>query len=654
MNTVCEKIAKRIKTLDAAGFGLVVLRCNSDYDIRHIVRLAFNDKRTDEYKLFEATTQNSCKPFDRSFRWSSHQVQNHSETPSLINFLCYTNSDPNGFDRQILFIPDIKYLLGTNENPSDFKNLYISLIKDSCRQKKLHRLNWLIIVGCTDGLICDELADYSYIIDVPCPESEEIKNIICDICEECYGQRTLLRNSRLNMLAEIMRGLRYENIRDILYLAFASEENPAAGDSEAIFIAARQAKKQMIKNVKGLSWVDPTGTKVGGLYGLSEFIEKRRTVFAYPHLAKKNNADIVKGILVCGLPGSGKTTMAKLASILLGLKNAPLPLVRLDVSKFQSKWYGESQMHCEKALKTIESIAPCVVIIDEIEKAFGSMSGDNPHETSQQIFQMVLDWMQEKREKPVFVFATANKTDRLPPELKRKGRFDEVFFAGIPTAAECKLIFEVHIKTKSSVIDFENQTEDELYSDLSNKFIDDAASLRRFLNGADIESIINAAFTELLNKALENKNEQQLIEMSDSDEPIKFTKAQITDALTNQLRYTRTYFNNNMDTTLEFILNMYERDFRDASISKTQSNNDSALPILPPEKEFFNKKKGLFNLEAMSKKGYLSKDTYYTDFSNWEDKSKYKKIIDDQALYASNYDSRFRWTLIKEFFLINE
>ncbi len=653
MNTVCEKIAKRIKTLDAAGFGLVVLRCGSDYDIRSIVRLAFENKHTDECKLFEATSQNSCKSFDRSFRWSSHQAQNHSEAPSLIDFLSYTNADPNGFDRQILFIPDIKYLLGTEEKPSEFRNLYISLIKDSCRQKKLHRLNWLIIVGSSDGYICDELSDCSYIIDVPCPEPEEIKNIICDICQECYGQRNLIRNSRLNMLAEVMRGLRYENIRDILYLAFASEENPAAGDSEAIFVAARQAKKQMIKNVKGLSWVDPSGTKVGGLYGLSDFIKERRTIFAYPHLAKKNCADIVKGILVCGLPGSGKTTMAKLAAILLGPQNAPLPLVRLDVSKFQSKWYGESQMHCEKALKTIESIAPCVVIIDEIEKAFGSMSGDNPHETSQQIFQMVLDWMQEKREKPVFVFATANKTDRLPPELKRKGRFDEVFFAGIPSAAECRLIFNVHIKNKAAVIDFEGENEKSVYSELSRQFISKAAVLKRFLNGADIESIINSAFSELLNNALEGKSEQQLIEISDSDEPIRFTRQQIIDALENQLRYTRTYFNNNMDTTLEFIRNMYERDFRDASISEKREDR-SSLPVLPPERAYFDRKTSMFNLEEMSKSGYLDTQLSCKNFSDWKNKTQYKKIIDEQALYSNDYDSRFRWTVIKEFFLSNE
>ncbi len=646
--TLYEKTAELINTVDAAGFGLVILRCNSDYDIRSIVRQAYVNKHSEEAQVFEATTENSFKKFDKAFNWKEHHITEFSENPSIINFLNYSGATPGGYDRQILFIPDIRYLIGTRDNPTELRNLYISLIKDCCRRKKLNGLNWLIIVGSDDEANCSELEECSYIIDVPYPDTDEIKSIIRSICSECYGQENLIQSSRLNMLAEIMRGLRYENIRDILYLAFAKRENPAAGDSRAIFEAANQAKRQFIKNTRGLSWIDPADTQVGGLAGLVEFINKKRTIFVYPNLAKKTCADTVKGLLVCGLPGSGKTTMAKLTAKLLGTdESSPLPLVSLDVSELQSKWYGESQANCKKALRVIESLAPCVVIIDEIEKVFGSMSSNDPHEASQQIFQTVLDWMQKKREKPVFVFATANKVDRLPSELKRKGRFDEVFFSGLPTEADCRLIFNVHISKKATAIDFDGKKEKDVYTALATEFINQAYLLRRFLSGADIESIIDSAFSELLDSALKGKSEQELLEISNKDTPIRFKAADISSALLRQLSYTRTYFDNNMDTTLDFIRNMYERGFKDAAYSIDSDNQ--ALPILPIEKGYFNKAVNMFDLKKMEEKGYLSRCSQ--DMLNkWNDKKTYRQLLELQLNNASTYDSVFRWTIIKEFF----
>ena len=147
-----------------------------------------------------------------------------------------------------------------------------------------------------------------------------------------------------------------------------------------------------------------------------------------------------KGIALIGIPGTGKSLTAKMVANLW-----QLPLLRLDIGALFGGLVGQSEENCRQALQITETVSPCVLWIDEIEK--GMSTGDNDGGTSMRVLGTMLSWMQEKS-RPVFVVATANDVERLPPELLRKGRFDEVFFLDLPTEEERLEIFEVHVKKR--------------------------------------------------------------------------------------------------------------------------------------------------------------------------------------------------------------
>jgi SpoVK/Ycf46/Vps4 family AAA+-type ATPase len=172
---------------------------------------------------------------------------------------------------------------------------------------------------------------------------------------------------------------------------------------------------------------------VGGMKNLRRWIAQRKPAFdgSAPEL------DPPKGVLLLGVQGCGKSLAARAAAGLLGV-----PLVRLDFSALYSKWHGESEKNLRESLRAAESLAPCVVWIDEIEKAM-SGSGDADGGVSRRVFGTFLTWLAEQRAR-IFVVATANDISALPPELIRKGRFDEIFFVDLPDDAARLEILRIH------------------------------------------------------------------------------------------------------------------------------------------------------------------------------------------------------------------
>ncbi len=178
---------------------------------------------------------------------------------------------------------------------------------------------------------------------------------------------------------------------------------------------------------------------VGGLTSLKEWLRKRGKAFS--EKARKFGLPEPKGILLIGVQGCGKSLCAKAVSALWNL-----PLLRLDVGSVFSGLVGSSEQNMRKATKMSESIAPCILWLDELEKGFAGTqsSAQSDAGTTARVFGNFITWLQEKTS-PVFVIATANDVSRLPPELMRKGRFDEIFFVDLPSAAERREIFQIHI-----------------------------------------------------------------------------------------------------------------------------------------------------------------------------------------------------------------
>jgi len=218
-------------------------------------------------------------------------------------------------------------------------------------------------------------------------------------------------------------------------------------DDRVIDLVTRE-KKQIISESKALEFyaVTETPDDVGGLGVLKDWLRLRERAFTQE--ARDYGLPAPKGIALIGIPGTGKSLTAKMIG---GLWR--LPLLRLDVGALFGSLVGESEENARRALRLAETVAPCIVWIDEMEKALsqGGMDGG----TSLRVFGTILTWMAEKTV-PCFVVATANDISRLPPELMRKGRFDEIFFLDLPTHAERKEILGVHLgKRKRLPKDFD-------------------------------------------------------------------------------------------------------------------------------------------------------------------------------------------------------
>lgn len=209
-------------------------------------------------------------------------------------------------------------------------------------------------------------------------------------------------------------------------------------------------KKQLIRRNGILEYIEDDGTlaSVGGLEELKHWLTQRSNAFT--ERARSYGLPQPKGMLILGVPGCGKSLIAKTTARLWGL-----PLLRLDMGRvYDGSTVGKSEANLRAALKTAESISPAILFIDELDKAFGGAGGsaDSDGGTSSRIFGSFLTWMQEKTS-PVFVMATANRVERLPSEFLRKGRFDEIFFVDLPTAEERQDIFRIHLMKRRRAID---------------------------------------------------------------------------------------------------------------------------------------------------------------------------------------------------------
>lgn len=213
-------------------------------------------------------------------------------------------------------------------------------------------------------------------------------------------------------------------------------------------------KQQIIKKDGTLEYHEPKYGlgEVGGLHNLLDWVEKRKVAYD-ERIRAERSLSYPKGILLTGVQGCGKSHSVKAIANFL-----EMPLVRLDIGAVFNKWVGESESNIRKAIQIAESIAPCVLWIDEIDKAIPDPTSGNSHETSKRVLSTLLTWLQEK-ESPVFVAATANNIYHLPPELMRKGRFDEIFFVNLPNNQERKEIFGIHLKKYDVVLSTMEESE---------------------------------------------------------------------------------------------------------------------------------------------------------------------------------------------------
>ena len=330
----------------------------------------------------------------------------------------------------------------TEEEMKDARNIaYIKKIAET-RYSNLD-YNFTIIVVSETETVPKELEKFTSILDIPNMSKDEIEKYILKFSKD---NNIKVDEKDIGEVAISLKGLTKLEIDHVLNMIIESKNNISISGRDIII----KEKGQIIKKSSILEIIDfkEKIEDIGGLEGLKEWLKSKAQVFRRLDEAKKFGVDTPKGVLLVGMPGCGKSLAAKASARLFNV-----PLLRLDIGRLLGKYVGESEHNMRVALKTAESISPCILWIDEIEKAFAGINQDGgASDITKRLFGQFLTWLQEK-ENTVFVVATANDITAFPPEFLRKGRFDEVFFIDFPNEEEREKIFKIHLEKRGKLND---------------------------------------------------------------------------------------------------------------------------------------------------------------------------------------------------------
>ena len=373
---------------------------------------------------------------------SFEKIFNHLRHEDLENNLILIKDAKLGLENNSVALARLKYLL-------DQLNFY----KGECA----------VILQSADVYLPNEIEPLVTLLELPLPDQNQIQAVL---------KQEKIANELTDRLTTALSGLNELDIQQLLNL-LKNKYGELTVENEKVILAEIQQQKEQILAKSGvleMVKVNEEIEDIGGLEKLKAWLQDQSYIVKNLQAAKEFGVKAPKGTLIAGMPGCGKSLTAKAAAALF-----QQPLLRLDIGSLLGKYVGESETNMRKALAMAESISPCVLWVDELEKAFVGMSGNNASEVSSRLLGYFLTWLQEKTA-PVFIIATANDITALPPELLRKGRFDEIFYVGFPTKKERKKIIEIHL-TKAK-------------QDASQFDIEELAKECRDYAGADIENAI--------------------------------------------------------------------------------------------------------------------------------------------------------------------
>lgn len=352
-----------------------------------------------------------------------------------------------------------------------------------------------------------ELASLIEFLDIPLPDADRLRDLIREIYTRMSGTYTLklqLDAPGVDSMAANLRGLTEEEAERAISQSLVSRYALAPDCITDVL----ESKKALLKRSEMLEFVDTSDTmsSVGGLDNLKTWLAQRRN--SWDSKAREFGLDPPKGVIILGVQGCGKSLCARAVA-----GEWKLPLVKFDTAAVYDKYIGETEKRIQKVFKVAEGLAPCVLWIDELEKVFAGSGPDSASAdagVSSRLLASFLSWMQE-RKAPVFVAATCNNVTVLPPELIRKGRFDELFFVDLPNTAERKQIFSIQLtKRKRNPAGYD---------------LDRIAAAAKGFSGAEIESAVQTALYAAYSDKRELATEDLLTALS-STVPLSTTRAE--------------------------------------------------------------------------------------------------------------------------------
>lgn len=370
----------------------------------------------------------------------------------------------------------------------------------------------IVVIG--DNPIWKRLQRLGMSLTLDLPEEDEIVEIIKDSILPYKNNITIeWEEDDYKKAANVFLGLSKIEIQNIIATLIAKREIKKSDITELIL-----TKDTMFSNISGLEKIQNINNtiNVGGLIGLKQWLDNKKSLLnpAKREILKERNIRLPRGVLLVGVPGCGKSLLAKFIA-----SNWQLPLYRLDFATIQGMYVGQSENRLKEALTLAETVSPCILWIDEIEKGLSGANGFDSSGVSTRMVGQFLFWLQESL-KFVFVVATANDVSKLPPELLRKGRFDELFFVDLPQDDERKEIINIYTKQ------FLKQTLD---NDILNKLVE----ISNGFSGADIESTVKEIAYKTIVSGDESITEQILVSNFKNVVPLSQTNPEKIEIIRN-------------------------------------------------------------------------------------------------------------------------
>jgi SpoVK/Ycf46/Vps4 family AAA+-type ATPase len=448
---------------------------------------------------------------DGLIRADGSKVPN-SKAPADALSLAMMSTEPTVF-----VFKDLHAWFGENGRPAD--PIVIRRLRDMAHEFKNGNIPISLVILAPLLRLPAELEKEVTIVDFALPKEDEIISVLNNILLTNTADGRIVNNlSEIGQekLAKAAMGLTLNEAENAFARAMVNDGKLSDDDLETVLDEKRQTiKKSGILEFVG---IETTLDEVGGLQNLKRWLLKRSDSWLAE--AQEYGVPAPKGVLITGVPGCGKSMTAK------AIASAwELPLLRLDIGRIFSGLVGSSEQNMRSAIRTAEAIAPCVLWIDEIEKGFAGTSGAGDSGTSSRVFGSFLTWMQDK-DKPVFVIATANNIDRLPPEFLRKGRFDEIFFVDLPTSIERESIWKLHLhkRVKSAHVLGNLKIDDDLCRDL--------AGMSEEYSGAEIEQAVIAALFDAYSER-RSITVDDLTRAVSNMVPLSVTQSEAIDAIRN-------------------------------------------------------------------------------------------------------------------------
>lgn len=471
---------------------------------------------------------------------------------------------------------------------------YLQTYVELYERGELNQLTTIILVDSTPvSELSNAIKDIVTVIELPMPEYKDIEKIVRDIpvsdqYESTPGNKLGIQND----VCRNLQGLQFYEIDQVLRSALV-RSNGRLTERTLQYVLE---EKRMIVKKSGIIEVvetDVSFNDVGGLNVLRQDLEREAVLYKNLRSVYEYEMPLPKGVLVIGMPGCGKSLIAKSIAHEFGVS-----LLRLDVSKLMGQYVGQSEENMRKALATAEAAHPCVLWIDEIEKAFhGTNSSGNDNDMLvMRMMGYFLTWMQE-RKTAVYIVATAN--DVMRPEFMRKGRFDEVYFVDFPHGDDARAIFDKKIEpySRKPLLDKKHEPQrDKVLFDLSG--IDDNTrnELVKKMDGfagSEIESVVRSVMADKFKKCLEYRGNDQDKEL----ETITVTKNDFLEVIESMKDSVMSRQDNPAIEAMRALRRQYK--FKNASCN---ASDDDAVSVLRDRIRLLNSSLEEYRLEDEAEK----------------------------------------------------